>query len=159
MEMDVNRLSLVLGAAKYVKDEATAVEKVAKQQLEQAMAPGDRKVAMNAEGEPVASVSRTTFSTTTKMVVNDEAALVAWLKANHDGDGVEKVERVHEWKVNDLLREATETGVLPDGVDIVETTRGGYLQVRQSDEQRAALVHGRVGVMDLLNDYRGEIEK
>lgn len=157
--MDQNRLALILSAAKFVKDEAAAVEKTAKAKLAEIMAPGDRKIAINSDSLPVGSVSRTVHSTKETLNVVSEPKLIAWLKEHQDGEGVRTVETVEEWKLADLLAEARKTGELPDGVEIVEKTTGGYLQVRQTDDQKQALVEDRIGIMNLLDDYRKEIEQ
>lgn len=156
--MDQNRLALILSAAKFVKDEAAAVEKAAKAKLTEIMAPGDRKVAMNSESLPVGSVSRTVYSTKEQINVVSEPKLIEWLKEHQDGEGVRTVETVEEWKLTDLLIEAQKTGELPDGVEIIEKTSGGYLQVRQTEGQKESLVADRIGIMTMLDDYKKEIE-
>lgn len=156
--MDQNRLALILSAAKFVKDEAAAVEKAAKAKLTEIMDPGDRKVAMNSESLPVGSVSRTVYSTKEQINVVSEPKLIEWLKEHQNGEGVRTVETVEEWKLTDLLIEAQKTGELPDGVEITERTSGGYLQVRQTEGQKESLVADRIGIMTMLDEYKKEIE-
>lgn len=100
------RFMLLDRLAKRVKAAADA----AKAELDQDMLPGDRTgVSLLLHGEPVVLGAVTRSKPTTKWVVTDEAALLAWVKEAHP-ERIEMVPQIREWYVKSLLDNAAQNG-------------------------------------------------
>lgn len=113
--------------------------------------------AMLPDGSEAATVSITKPSPGKRggepYVANPQAFL-QWCK-EHRPDAI--LESVHGASQQAILADVKETGDLPDGVALTEPTGpsgGGVVQVRQSEEQRLALIHqyhaGRINLPDVL---------
>lgn len=127
------QLALRLAAIKAVKDVVTAAEKAAKAEAADVLDPGDRKNAVTDDGASVGTITYAQPSDALRVV--DESAFLAWVKQNRPSAVVESV---RESDKTSILTAAQATGELPDGVDLV--TRAGYITVRQSPAQVAALM-------------------
>ena len=100
------RFMLLDRLAKRVKTAADA----AKAELDKGMLPGDRTgVSLPLNGEPVVLGAVTRPKPTTKWVVTDEAALLAWVKEDHP-ERIEMVPQIREWYVKSLLDNAAANG-------------------------------------------------
>ena len=149
MNTTFQRMALIKRISDIVKD----AEAATKEALTDEMEPGDRKrVAI--DGVQVATISRAEHKTTLAPVITSEAALIGWMKANGHEDAVVVRETIPDWWITGELAEITATGELPNGVDITEKTTGGYVSVRMTADQKAALDHilASGGLASLLAD-------
>ena len=145
----MNKRDLLVRAAvaSFVRGKAAQELRDVKAELDSIMDAGDRSYAMIDDGE-VATVSKTRAST--KPVVVDEAALLAWCKRNRP-DVVR--EMVAPWftAAGSLSRVIEETGEVPDGVDVVEGEPSISVRVstNQGEALAEALLAGREDVLYL----------
>lgn len=133
----------VIAVAQYIKKIVAGVVdpmfKDAKAYLAESHMNGGDRAQAYLDGQEVATISRTKDGEDWK--ITDELAYAKWLEENtaeRDVLVLRPSPRVLETSYLALLRKQLEgTGEVPDGVEI--TDKPGYITVRISDKQRAAI--------------------
>lgn len=145
--------------AKYIFDLARDYKAVAEADLKEQLEPGDRKMAAVGDDQ-VATISMSKVTEKTTFTVTDEQALIRWLFIHEGGEGTEQV--LTTWKRNELIARAEDGQEIPDGIEPGTKTTGGSLSVRQTGDQKAALlahtdvIRQHLAAADVLNIENGE---
>lgn len=102
------------------------------------MATGDRKY-VEIDGERVATISRSAAKYQEFPVIRSERELIAWMKSNGHEESVQVRETIPDWWIKNNLTEIIKAGEVPDGVIIDAKESGGYITVRQTQDQAEAI--------------------
>lgn len=151
MNNTFQRMALIKRVLDVVKD----AEAATKEALISDMEPGDRKkVAI--DGAQVATISRAEIKETVTWAIENPGALIAWAKANGYEEAVVVREELADWFTTPAHLEALyrKCGI-PDGVEPLVKETGGYVTVRMSADQKAALdqIIATGGVAALLAEF------
>ena len=147
--MSVTELATRLTAIKTAARVLADAERDTKAALLDAVGPG-RTVHAWVDGADCGTVS-VTKPAPPGLTVTDDAAFLAWCRVNAPHAIVETVRDIDR---RAILTHATETGDLPDGVDLASSQSRPTVSVRMSGEQREALIDafetGRLSVADVI---------
>jgi hypothetical protein len=137
MSRTLGDVALDLAAVKAVKEHVTALWENLRAEAAPLLEPGDRKAAKLPDGSTGASIVKTDPKPTTVWRVTDDRAFLAWVK-EHRPTAI--VEVVRSSDITSILGAIPTDGVVPDGVEEVETVGRPTVSVTQTTAQRQAVI-------------------
>lgn len=150
----VRQVALKLAAIAAVKKHLTGVDNDAKADLMEHLDAGDRKTAVLPDGTSIGTVS-VSKPGDPQVVVTDSRKFLAWVK-EHRPTAI--IEAVRESDQKSILEAALTDGEVPDGCDLTDG-KASYVSVRQTEEQRQAVVTAWRDGSLALPSIVGEIEQ